>query len=270
MLVVIAAIALLVALLVPALSRARKHARAVVCLSHLKQWGTSLALYTQDHEGRLPPDAINALWMPRSAAAGAAGPNEPASVQNVRMAGVACCPMATRPPGQPTMYFRLQNGQVEGSVGDVLAAWEITSPAPAFRGSYGMNSALSAPPPGGANFWMGGLGAGLETNIFLTQRMDRVPVLLDSVTPDGSGGANDAPPPDPFPRVRSRMGVFCIDRHQGHVNGLFLDWSVRRIGLKELWTLKWHPNFKTAGRWTRAGGVTPEQWPQWMRGMKDY
>jgi hypothetical protein len=31
------------------------------------------------------------------------------------------------------------------------------------------------------------------------------------------------------------------------LNGLFLDWLVRRIGLKELWTLKWEPKYDTAG-----------------------
>ncbi len=66
------------------------------------------------------------------------------------------------------------------------------------------------------------------------------------------------------------MGIFCIDRHEAGVGGLFLDWSVRKVGLKELWTLKWHPHFNTAGRWTKAGGVKPEQWPKWMRGFKDY
>jgi hypothetical protein len=59
-------------------------------------------------------------------------------------------------------------------------------------------------------------------------------------------------------------------RHVDHVNGLFLDWSVRRVGLKELWTLKWSPRWNTAGPWTRAGGVKPEQWPKWMRGTKVY
>ena len=49
---------------------------------------------------------------------------------------------------------------------------------------------------------------------------------------------------------------------QRATNGLFLDWSVPSIGLKELWTLKWYDEFDTAGRWTKAGGVKPENWPQ--------
>jgi len=50
----------------------------------------------------------------------------------------------------------------------------------------------------------------------------------------------------------------CINRHDGFVNCLFMDWSVRKVGLKELWMLKWHREFNTANRWTKAGGVKPE------------
>jgi prepilin-type processing-associated H-X9-DG protein len=66
------------------------------------------------------------------------------------------------------------------------------------------------------------------------------------------------------------MGYFCQNRHDGYVNSLFLDWSVRKIGLKQLWTLKWHRDFDTCGQWTTAGGVQPEDWPKWMRGFRDY
>ena len=70
--------------------------------------------------------------------------------------------------------------------------------------------------------------------------------------------------------MRALSMHYCIDRHKGRVNGLFLDGSVREVGLKELWTLPWYPNFDTAGPRTIAGGVQPEDWPQWMRGFKDY
>jgi hypothetical protein len=49
-----------------------------------------------------------------------------------------------------------------------------------------------------------------------------------------------------------------------------MDFSVRKVGLKELWTLKWNRTFDTAGRWTKAGGVRAEDWPEWMRGFRDY
>jgi prepilin-type processing-associated H-X9-DG protein len=48
------------------------------------------------------------------------------------------------------------------------------------------------------------------------------------------------------------MDRYVINRHSGAINGLFLDWSVRKIGLKELWTLKWHRTFDINGPWTLA------------------
>ena len=62
----------------------------------------------------------------------------------------------------------------------------------------------------------------------------------------------------------------CMDRHTGGINMTFLDASVRKVNLKELWTLKWHRRYNTANRWTKAGGVQPGDWPQWMRKFKDY
>ncbi|MHC4628891.1 MAG: hypothetical protein ACYTDV_18080, partial [Planctomycetota bacterium] len=66
------------------------------------------------------------------------------------------------------------------------------------------------------------------------------------------------------------MRRFCMNRHQGHMNMMFLDWSVRKVGLKELWTFKWHRKYDTAGPWTQQGGVTVDAWPEWMRSFKDY
>ena len=65
-------------------------------------------------------------------------------------------------------------------------------------------------------------------------------------------------------------GNVCINRHSGGMNMLFMDWSVRKVGLKEPWTLKWHRRYDTANRWTRAGGAMPEDWPEWMRSFRDY
>jgi hypothetical protein len=66
------------------------------------------------------------------------------------------------------------------------------------------------------------------------------------------------------------MARCCINRHVGAVKCLFVDGSVRKVGLKELWTLKWHRSFDTAGPWTKAGGVMPADWPRWMSPFKEY
>jgi prepilin-type processing-associated H-X9-DG protein len=68
----------------------------------------------------------------------------------------------------------------------------------------------------------------------------------------------------------SEMNHFCIDRHSGFVNLLFMDWSARSVGLKELWTLKWHRSYVIDGPWTKAGQVMPSDWPQWLQRYKDY
>ncbi len=36
------------------------------------------------------------------------------------------------------------------------------------------------------------------------------------------------------------------------------------------WTLRWNRTFDVNGAWTLRGGIQPEEWPEWMRGMKDY
>ncbi|HTI99797.1 MAG TPA: prepilin-type N-terminal cleavage/methylation domain-containing protein [Dongiaceae bacterium] len=55
LLVVIAIIAVLAALLLPALSRAKARGQQVVCANNLRQVGLALQIYTLDHNGLLPP-----------------------------------------------------------------------------------------------------------------------------------------------------------------------------------------------------------------------
>ena len=51
LLVVIAIIALLMAILMPALQRVKKQARTVVCLTKLKQWAIYFSMYAEDYDG---------------------------------------------------------------------------------------------------------------------------------------------------------------------------------------------------------------------------
>jgi prepilin-type N-terminal cleavage/methylation domain-containing protein/prepilin-type processing-associated H-X9-DG protein len=58
LLVVIAIIAILAALLLPSLSRAKHVARGTSCRSNLKQWGMGLHLYAADNEDYFPPEGF--------------------------------------------------------------------------------------------------------------------------------------------------------------------------------------------------------------------
>ena len=101
-----------------------------------------------------------------------------------------------------------------------------------------------------------------------------VPVFFDSAGEFVVLYSDKYPPPEcdaiPTNSAGTYADLVCVNRHEGGVNYLFLDWSVRKVGLKELWTLKWHTQYNTQGPWTKAGGVKPEDWPQWMRRFKDY
>ncbi len=280
LLVVIAIIALLLALLIPALQRVRKQAKAMICRSHLRQWGTALALYTEDNQGRFPATlgGIDALWLLRGAFISDKDPNGPQdSLHRFHTKDIVCCPMATEPSGKGasgggggSISWFGRSYKFELAYGSAFEAWEITTPAPPFRGSYGFNLWLFK----GfhrAFFDAPMLRDGrLDLNVLSLRGRSGIPVLLDAVMPFSD--PIDMWPPPFNPEHVSGVGIqnFCLNRHEGYVNGLFLDWSVRKVGLKELWTLNWYTEFNRAGRWTKAGGVKPRDWPRWMRRFKDY
>ena len=248
LLVVISVIVLLMAILLPVLQKVRKQSKAVACQANLKQWGTILALYIEDSQGYLPSIA-GYLSILRGLSFSNDDPNGPKPLNPVDTEGIVFCPMAIRSGQEVPRTFR---------------AWETTLRGVPFRGSYGFNRQLFD------LLFDPSIHTGKGTpDIFSLRGRANIPTLLDATR--HSDRPVDYFPPPPRERFGSGgWGTFCINRHNGHVNGLFLDWSVRKIGLKELWTLKWYREFDTVGPWTKAGGVQPEDWPEWMRRFKDY
>jgi prepilin-type N-terminal cleavage/methylation domain-containing protein/prepilin-type processing-associated H-X9-DG protein len=265
LLVVIAIIALLLGVLLPALRRARNQARAVMCRANLKQWGTVLALYAEDNRGQIPGGSLHSIWFFRGSWLPGGDPNRPPVYHDLTTKGIACCPMAVRTRKRPGGTGRAWSSsgstiqwQLRYTTGSKFEAWEIVSPSPRFRCSYGFNRTSWFTPASRRR-------RAVET--YSVKGRDNIPVILDAPRWDGEHD-NSEPPPR-----RDAFGPhsdFCMNRHNGYINGLFLDWSARRIGLKELWTLKWDDESDTTGPWTKAGGVQPDYWPHWMRGFKDY
>ena len=258
LLVVIAIVALLMAILLPALQRVRKQAKAAVCQVNLKQWGSILNLYTEDNRGCFPiyDNDLDIIWFLRGAIASSDVEDEK-SLQPIEVRGIACCPMAVRRGRRKRVGYRIGETRVEGWCGKTFEAWEITRPGRPFRTSYGFNGWLfccdfDASIPVHTH-WKRMTGVRIDT----LKGRGNIPVLLDSIWPYGHPNWR-WPVPHAEGIGSQKMGSFTINRHNENVNGLFMDWSVRKIGIKELWTLKWHMQWDTVNEWTRAGGVQPK------------
>jgi prepilin-type N-terminal cleavage/methylation domain-containing protein/prepilin-type processing-associated H-X9-DG protein len=241
LLVVIAIIALLMSMLMPALAKVRKQAMAVACMARLKQWGAVFSMYTSDNDGyfhsrpstgnvagylRLWPYVYKRLYIdPKMRFC-------PAAENKTRIGGAY---------GVIDYRYGAYNPIPD------KALWVKGENEPPYC-SYGDCRYL-------ANY----LGADYENNPAFWRKVDvkgqdRVPVFFDS-TYVTMWASPDAQPPayDGDWTVGDSQSAACIDRHMGHINVLFMDWSVRRIGLKELWTLKWNRTFDTCGEWTICG-----------------
>jgi len=251
LLVVISIIALLLAILMPALQKTKKQARNVVCQSNLKQWGGIFMMYTMDNNDsfmvgwELNADGNYRQWLDILQA-------EYDSVDNQEF---WTCPEATKLAS-------------EGGQGTTLA-WGLRG---IYESSYGVNGWIYNPPRSILDMF----GAYPTVNNWRKSTVSGasdIPILLDSWWVDGWPEETNNPPLERDDIVwlpYQGMNRFCVDRHNGHINTVFLDYSIRKVGLKELWTLNWHKNYDRHGIYTNAGGATPGYWPLWMRGMKSY
>jgi len=263
LLVVISIMAVLMAMLLPSLDRARGQALAVECQNRLKQWGLSFAMYTQ---------ANNDLFM-RGWCGVAASEEIDGTPGN-------WCYEFSRPPHKvdPKMWFcpvATKIGWGRPPLGAWGAAWELVDPVSGetvyhgpYYGSYTINWAVNNAVRGrsivGGNVF-GEAGFWRTTQV---RGANNIPVLMDGqvflTRVHNNGWNNLAPeydgvyqwPNDGTPRV-------CTDRHFGAINAVFMDWSVRKVRLKEIWTLKWNRRFDV------MYGPAQGEWPEWMTPYPD-
>lgn len=227
----------------------RKRAKEIVCLAHLQNWGSFFDSYVEDHDGNFNPGwdvGATELWM-----------------------------NALRPYYKDQWSLLLCPAAIKPYEFGAFTTWSRTIQMPGgdshrYVSSYGINS--------WTNNMTSDRGARAHEWFWKSPKdvadADRVPVFADSLWHDAWPQATDTPPAVPIDSgwsgVDSEMCHFAIGRHGDAVNFLFMDSSARKVGLKALWTLKWHRGFNTAGPWTKAGGVLPSDWPEWMRDLKDH
>ena len=290
LLVVISIIALLMSVLMPSLRMARKQAKAVVCQSNLKQWGLMFGMYVNDNDGRFntgysSPDPDNKLraqvW------------THLFRDQYGEPGGLTCCPEATKPQLDYGPYLDQQQGFLRGPghAKEPFAAWGIngylgTPDDPedfyywreGIWGSYGINGWINNPPSHGPTAQYYYIGSGSNDSSGSREHWrttsvrgaERIPLFLDCMWMHLWPNESDiAPEYDGELNPVQQMMYFTLNRHSGYTNGVFVDFSVRKIGLKELWKFKWSRSW-TGNGGPREGLPYPAGWPDWMKNFKTF
>jgi prepilin-type N-terminal cleavage/methylation domain-containing protein/prepilin-type processing-associated H-X9-DG protein len=242
LLVVIAVIGLLMALLVPALQRARRAAASVVCQSRLRQWGIVTSAYMDDNQGQLPKTTgygvyTDCIWFLRGnfvmSSKTKYDPNnlrEQQAFHGFDTRLLTLCPMASRiretskgdfcyttpSPTSPYGFY------VEYTGGSAFGAWQVTEPTPVLLGSYGCNSSLFtrffAQDPGRIN--------PPPIDYLSFKGRANIPFILDCTSPFAPSRELVKTPPAKRDMASPFLPVEC---HGGAVNCIFLDWSVRKV-----------------------------------------
>jgi prepilin-type N-terminal cleavage/methylation domain-containing protein/prepilin-type processing-associated H-X9-DG protein len=244
LLVVISVIVLLMALLMPALQRAKEQARDVVCQSNLRQWGLLFSLYAEDHDGHM----MEGLGDPNPFSF--TGWIEWIDVLRPYYYGeqgkLTVCPMAAKPISEGgqhpyAAWGSLGEDRWVGALGD--------------SGSYGINGWIYDPQPG---YFGGGVNNWKTVHV---RGANNIPLLMDSKWISCWPIHEDVPPEFDTQSWGHGLSRLSMDRHNGRINMVFLDFTVRRVGLKQLWRLKWSKKFDTTAELP--------VWPEWMERFSD-
>ena len=243
LLVVIAIIALLMAILMPSLKKAKDQTRTIVCQSNLGQWGKIFYVYAHDNDGRFM------VWKASNTPGGGTWivplmPYYEKGGEKVRL-----CPI-TRKTAE------------EGEVIPARTAWSCEIDGKTHLNSYGINNWCYDLRSGVTDIW--GL-AGADRRAW--RRIDQsrsatIPMFLECWRWGGGPVLRTDPaPPDEETRHNTGFGRYCMNRHAYTINVCLMDASVSKTRLKNLWDLKWHKEYSL------SDPLPP--WPEWMAALPD-
>ncbi|HJN88822.1 MAG TPA: prepilin-type N-terminal cleavage/methylation domain-containing protein [Verrucomicrobiota bacterium] len=267
LLVVIAIIAILAAMLLPALAKAKQKGVQAVCLSNLKQWGLVWQYYTDDNEGYFS-QGINVKNM-----SGWWRGEWVASLEKFwRKQDILLCPAATlarsnRSPSytlKPVSKYKNDSWDAVGSWNASYRHGHISTESIPTRASYGNNNWLYKAPTdiqGRRKDWH------WRTINPSGHDLHNIPMFMDMMWRGGGphhGASNRFTPGNyngDWQGAGHEMKHFAFDRHAGGIQGVFMDHSARHVPIKQLWRLKWHRTFDTSRKMT---------WPRWMAGYPEH